>query len=156
MRKSLVLEGPDNSGKSTLARALSAKFKMPIIQAGPPPRRLDHLKTCCEYQVSWMMDRGCIFDRVTPISHQCYHDVEPFIKAYLDEKILEMREYCWVIYCPARFDFTSEIYESEQEKELVIRNESLVADKYSFLMQRHVPDFVFLGDTQKLIDMMIG
>jgi hypothetical protein len=69
---------------------------------------------------------------------------------------LEMREYCWVIYCPARFDFTSEIYESEQEKELVIRNESLVADKYSFLMQRHVPDFVFLGDTQKLIDMMIG
>jgi|SaaInlV_100m_DNA_6_1039743.scaffolds.fasta_scaffold00336_29 hypothetical protein len=67
----IILEGFDNSGKSTLANYLSEKLKMPIYHPGGPPKD-DEAAFKCLLEQQQLASKPVIIDRVTSISRQCY------------------------------------------------------------------------------------
>lgn len=143
--KSIVVEGADNTGKTTLARYLSSYFGLPYIAAGPPPRRLDLIKSCCDYQWQWMLERPCVFDRITPISHQIYHNfMSSQVKDMLDEYMIKMRKKCIIIYCTKVLGESYEDYESEEDRQLVLAQQEKIMSKYEDFMVGQA-DIVFDG-----------
>lgn len=74
MRKTLVLEGPDDSGKSTLAIALQEHLGCPIISIGDRPKTLRDAIFYCEEFVN-RRKSGDIMDRCTPISELIYRGI---------------------------------------------------------------------------------
>jgi hypothetical protein len=69
--KSIIVEGPDASGKSTLATRLSEYYGLYVFRAGPRPVDREHAEVCMIYQTAWLSKTQCIWDRVTPISNAC-------------------------------------------------------------------------------------
>lgn len=74
----IILEGPDNSGKSSLAAELGLTYRHP----GPAPINDAALDECLATQLS-IMRSPIVHDRVTCISHQIYNP-----GWFLDPKLL--------------------------------------------------------------------
>ncbi len=66
----IIIEGPDNAGKSTLAAILSKTFNLPIHHAGGPPKNYDEIMERSNYILN--NSSGFIFDRVPFISEPVY------------------------------------------------------------------------------------
>lgn len=66
----IVLEGPDNSGKSTLAKVLSEEFGLPVYHAGGPPASVKEMNK----RVDFILNNHSkfIFDRIPLISEPVY------------------------------------------------------------------------------------
>lgn len=74
MRKLVVIEGPDGSGKSTLVKALAAMFGWPVHHSGGPPRTkadLERKFTDLEAALSSSAS-GLVLDRHPAISEPIY------------------------------------------------------------------------------------
>jgi len=90
----IILEGMDNSGKSTLAK----NFGLEIVHPGPRPKTWGEEQTCLESQL-----RECrnpiVMDRVTCISSQVYSRrlFDPEYMDYLDRMV--HTKGCVIIYC---------------------------------------------------------
>lgn len=69
----IVVEGFDNSGKSTLINKLAKTFKLDIHWAGGPPK--NHVIALSDSTTQLSME-DIIHDRITPISRQCYESPE--------------------------------------------------------------------------------
>jgi energy-coupling factor transporter ATP-binding protein EcfA2 len=80
MNKTIVLEGPDDSGKSTLARALQEHIGCRIITIDDRPKTLRDAIYYCEEFVN-RRQSGDIMDRATPISELIYRSIfgEPLL-----------------------------------------------------------------------------
>lgn len=78
--RTLVLEGPDDSGKSTLAIALQEHLGCPIISIGDRPKTLQDALSYCE-EFIFRRKSGAIMDRCTPISELIYRSIfgEPLV-----------------------------------------------------------------------------
>ena len=144
--KSIIVEGPDNTGKSTLAQRLSSHFGVPLFRAGPAPSGFSMVRTCCDYQFGWMMQRACVFDRITPISHSCYHQLDTLEAQYLAGTLEVMLNRCIVIYCNTIFGMTRDTYETDQDDLLVKSQQTIVTDAYKTMMRNIVkPHVIFHG-----------
>lgn len=71
IKRSIIIEGPDASGKSTLATRLGEHYGLYVFRAGPRPVDREHAEVCMIYQSAWLSKTRCIWDRVTPISNAC-------------------------------------------------------------------------------------
>ncbi len=67
----IVVEGYDNTGKSTLISELALKLKLDVHWAGGPPK--NRLIALIDSHNQLMMS-NTIHDRITPISRVCYED----------------------------------------------------------------------------------
>ena len=94
----IIIEGPDNSGKTTLANRLSDKLKMPIFHAGGPPGSNELAERFCDKQYQ-LSKNPVILDRITPISRQVYENrfQEPSLMDWLVKFIEKPRNI--VVYC---------------------------------------------------------
>jgi thymidylate kinase len=68
---SIILEGYDGGGKSTLAAVLKRELGLDVHLAGPPARDDAHALECISNQ-NESLKSGVILDRYTPISRLCY------------------------------------------------------------------------------------
>jgi hypothetical protein len=69
----IVVEGPDNAGKSTLAHALMQGSKCGYYYLGPPPRDQEaELRMHRQQQDLLVSDAPIVLDRVSCISQQVY------------------------------------------------------------------------------------
>jgi hypothetical protein len=90
----IILEGMDNSGKSTLAK----KFGLEIVHPGPRPKTWGEEQNCLDNQL-----RECrnpiVMDRVTCISSQVYKGrlFDHAYMSYLDRMVFT--KCCVIIYC---------------------------------------------------------
>lgn len=89
----IILEGFDNSGKSTLA----ASFGLEIVHPGPRPKNDMEVQQCLEHQLKICGD-PIVMDRVTAISQPCYS--EHFSLKYHDY-VMKMADtpFCIIVYC---------------------------------------------------------
>lgn len=95
----IILEGFDNSGKSTLASYLSEKLKMPIHHPGGPPKNDDEAFKCLDEQIK-LAKEPIIIDRVTSISRQCYDKNKLFNVVLTDAlKTLLNQPRAILVYC---------------------------------------------------------
>lgn len=102
----IILEGPDGTGKSTLAAALSSRFNIGHIQIGGNPGPLDQVLQYCEECLLRVTD-PVIQDRVTPISEYVYSQIFPrpylvkpvqqFLREYYIQSIIELNPI--IVYC---------------------------------------------------------
>ena len=94
----IIIEGPDNAGKSTLAQELGNLLKYPVFHAGGPPETNELAIKFCFQQIK-LLDYAVILDRVTPISRQIYENrfSDPELTDFL--KTMATNKNTIIIYC---------------------------------------------------------
>jgi thymidylate kinase len=160
-----ILEGPDNAGKTTLARqwqdALADKIK--YFHPGGKPDNMWAEKNCMDEQLETVFTQdNIILDRVTAISQQVYnphatYNVER--DAYLQKML---KKPVVIIYCRPSDDrlmrtedFTWRDEETEEHKQKIIRNQHQFIKNYDNLMQ-HTPHVTFNHEDSLMAQMIIG
>jgi hypothetical protein len=132
----IVVEGADNSGKTTLAR----KMQLPYFSAGPAPTTLTELSECLKDQ--WNRAQvPCVQDRLTCVSQQVYSEapesvlLQPILGDFVDQPGVV------IVYCrpPERvlMDFSThqvKSYDTEEHIEKLIRKQHEYIKKYDDLM----------------------
>jgi adenylate kinase family enzyme len=138
---SLVLEGADNSGKTTLAKDLrQLNPKLKYFHSGSAPRDADHESMCLLHQYEKCAQPNMIIDRVTCISQQVYGN-RIFEHTLMQELDKLLRIGTIIIYCRPSTDrlmsfekFTWRDEESEEYKQQVIKNQHEYIDRYDKVM----------------------
>jgi len=99
----VIIEGFDNSGKSTLAKRLSEELNLEVVHPGGPPKNIAEVILRMNEQQS-IFTFGTyvdfIYDRVTCISDQVYRQDKSYdtiFKYYIS--ILEQYKSVMLIYC---------------------------------------------------------
>lgn len=140
----IVIEGPDNAGKSTLAKEIGLQY----FSAGPAPKDSIELRSCLTEQKS-RASTPCIQDRLTCISQQVYSDApeSSVLQRYLDELIEQ--PFFVIVYCrpPQRvlMDLSNhkiKSYDTEQSLEKIVDNQHTYIERYDALMSS-IPHVVY-------------
>ena len=149
----IILEGPDNAGKSTLARMLAEDLKVEVVHPGGPPANIaDSLIRCGEQAMLFQLGESVsfIYDRVTCISEPIYRGINTHLVAFglfQADLVNEIEEgNALLIYCrpPNRFvkDFSNHVtkaHESEAVVEHAKRNIDRIVFEYDEVMSRLKP-----------------
>lgn len=142
----IILEGPDNAGKTTLANGIK-HIMGPLVEyfhPGGKPADLEAEGECIETQLEALeRSSAIIMDRCTPISQRVYNP---------DPQLEGWREHMWqryvdlgvvVIYCRPSTDKLLRVQdltwregETEEHKQKIITNQNLFVQRYDQLMQR--------------------
>lgn len=81
----IILEGPDNAGKSTLANMLAKDLGVDVVHPGGPPANIaDALIRCGEQAMLFQLGESVsfIYDRVTCISDEIYRGADKYHVAF--------------------------------------------------------------------------
>lgn len=140
----IIVEGFDNSGKSTLAK----HFGLSIEHPGPKPRNVREENQCLETQ-SRMARLPIIMDRVTCVSSQIYANrlFEPKLMEALKDML--NTPHCILVYCRPSLeritDFSGHIqkaYDKASDVNWLQKNAVRLVAQYDQLMKQ-VPHIVF-------------
>jgi adenylate kinase family enzyme len=145
----VILEGPDNAGKTTLANKLR-ELGVEYFHPGGPPKDYSAEVDCMTQQRAKLgVLSNIVMDRVTCISQQVYNHHVGYNEArnlYLNE-LLAVHPI--LIYCrPStdrlmrKQDFTWRDGETEEHKQKIIEGQHLFIGRYDDLMQR-TPHIVY-------------
>lgn len=134
----VVVEGADNSGKTTFAKSLG----MAYFSAGAAPNDAKELKACLRDQRN-RAGMHCVQDRLTCISQQVYSDAPEACLLMRDlEEIVEIPQLI-VVYCrpPERtlMDLSThqqKSYDTEENMEKIARRQMEYVQRYDDLMER--------------------
>lgn len=146
----IVLEGPDNAGKTTLAQKLCMQAKgLRYYHPGGKPAGIREETEFCILQVAMLNVDGVLMDRCTPISQQVYNP-DPAMDMVRNKYLAEMRYKNPVfIYCRPSTDRLMRVEdltwregESEEHKQKIILNQHTFIDRYDQIMQR-VPHIAY-------------
>lgn len=136
----IVLEGMDNSGKSTLAKSMGLGIRHP----GPRPVTLDDILRCLSEQIA-NASQIVVMDRVTNISHAAYAESMPPELAMLLEyhrKVMFSTPYCVLIYCrpPIQVikDFSKHVLKSYDDVDKInhiVNRAEVIVENYDRIME---------------------
>lgn len=103
----IILEGPDNAGKSTLGAYLSKELRAPLIHSEKPDPNWTQLE-CLEHSTRQLRPQGAILDRIYALSECVYGPICRGASALGDkhpEALLDLyhRPYL-VVYCRPKME----------------------------------------------------
>jgi len=159
----VILEGPDNAGKTTLAKSLTASI--PLIAYHHPGGRPDDAKheLHCMTNQQEILNSGPLhlIDRITAISQQIYNPDEDLNSARLNALKLVLDTKPIIIYCRPSTDklmrtseFTWREGESTEHKEKIINNQHRFIQRYDAFMQQ-VPHISYNYEEVKMSELII-
>jgi len=127
----MFVEGPNQSGKSTLVETLSKHFKKSVSHSGCQPEDLDG---ACQAQLS-LLKIGVIVDRVTPISELVYHpeNAELFDHEYWLDQMFECGP---VIYCTAKGEPIDKEYYPPNHYDKLVKEIADIRNRYERIMSQ--------------------
>lgn len=146
----IILEGPDNAGKTSLAQLLMKELGGSISyhHPGGKPDSLQVEIECIDQQMEWLSAPGnAIIDRITPISQMVYNPEPLMNKMRLQALNHMMNHDPLIIYCRPSTDRLLRIQdltwregETEEHKQKIIRGQHGFVMAYDHLMRtvRHV------------------
>lgn len=149
---SIVLEGPDNSGKTTLANALrSAVHDCKYVHAGGPPRDLKAEIDCMVEQHELVaLHWNVVLDRCTSISQSVYNpsvELEPTRRAFRER--LYSTKSALIVYCRPSTewllrtnDLTWREDEPDELKRKIVEGQHEFVERYDKIM-RDVPHLTY-------------
>lgn len=140
----IIVEGPDNAGKSTLCNKLSKDLGLPIVHPGGPPKdTISIISRCLEQDASFTLANyfSFIYDRVTCISDDAYnynvnnHQGLAYFRSSLrNAKVL-------VIYCRPSDDqlkdFSGQMkkdHKSAETAKHAVDNVDIIIARYDYIM----------------------
>ena len=137
----IVIEGPDNSGKSRLAKELATRLGSLVIHAGPKSGDYDQMVSDMSHQNRRLCVRGHqsdVFDRLTCISERSYRnycDIDD--KAMVQSLAALLEQDVILIYCrpPSStiMDFSTHLvksYDTESAMKDIVDNAHLYIERY--------------------------
>lgn len=139
----IILEGPDNSGKTTLANHMMGCVKNLIVHhPGGRPAHEEAELACVNEQLQ-MLKSDCpalVLDRITPISQSVYaDDGDNYIRGIRLTRMLNTHPV--VVYCRPSNDrlmsfenFTWRAGETEEHKQRIITNQHEYIRRYDTIM----------------------
>lgn len=144
----IILEGPDNSGKTTLANVINEAIGLPIVHPGGAPKNeLEELR--CLKQQFEDAKRNIIQDRVTCISQSVFNifrensKCNPIYGTYLRQML--STEFCFIVYCRPPIDKMLEfnnheikLHDTPEHIQLVEHNQKFIIGAYDSLFS-HIP-----------------
>lgn len=99
----VVLEGADNSGKSTLAKKLSSEFSIEVVHPGGPPKNISDALLRCNEQAIILNSSDSVsfvYDRITCISDFVYRGNTRYNKIFRQyQNHLRYAPDLMIIYC---------------------------------------------------------
>ena len=143
----LIIEGPDASGKSTLARLISLNSAMPLYLAGGKPRDDDEMWRMINDQAK-AADCDSIVDRVSCISQQVYRD-GLFMREDLMAIANDLAKKHVLVYCrppmhvlmdPSKHEWKE--YDTDEWKAQILANQATYVERYDLLMSK-LPCIIF-------------
>lgn len=135
MSRSVILEGPDGCGKSTLAEFLSQHLMLPVKVAGPPPKNVfQEIRNTTE-QIYWLK-KGCILDRCTPVSQAVYRN-KP--QSMLYNSVLDyMATKAKIIFCITDSpEHERKHYDTDDHIEYIETQSNMICQNYMKVLSRH-------------------
>ena len=152
----IILEGFDNSGKSSLA----SKLGLEVVHPGPRPKTDAEELKCLEQQAAMLYRRGIVMDRCTAISQACYSGTQHL--TYHDWVVKALtRAPVVIVYCrppiEVMMDFsTHQVKSYDDEKfikylqdnglDIIARYDAFMARyphiKYDYTAQSRLPEIV--------------
>lgn len=148
--KSIIVCGMDGSGKTHLAEQLRDYYQLPIHWAGPPAKDDTHALQCSLSQLELMVDGPRIFDRVTPISRQCYQfDCSSSHKQILNSFLSVMLHKAILIWCnPTNLVHKPGEHDSDDHLKFLSENHDTLCFNYVKIMsQRPHIEYNFQADS---------
>lgn len=147
----LILEGPDNAGKTTLAQTISKalKGKLTYFHPGGRPETITQELECIDEQMAYLKKGNVMLDRCTPISQQIYnHDgVLTMIRQEALQDMLKLG--VLIIYCRPSTDrllrtqdLTWRDGETDEHKQKIIHNQHEYVHAYDMLMAQ-IPCIIY-------------
>ena len=148
----IILEGPDNSGKTTLANKISARFNHPVYHAGGPPANKDEAyKRLSDTLNKSLIDEFSLHDRHILFGENIYGKMAgrvPYVP--WEEHIEYLMEFNpLIIYCRPPIDDLLTLNdadfragEAESHKEFIRENCAKIISAYDLLMTQ-VPHVVW-------------
>lgn len=141
----IILEGPDNAGKTSLANRWKHELgpNVEYFHPGGKPEDIDAEGRCVEDQLE-RLAAACaiVMDRCTPLSQRVYNP-DPNLnmwRAHMWQRYVDLE--VLVIYCRPTTDrllrtqdLTWREGETDEHKEKIIRNQHLFVQRYDELMQ---------------------
>lgn len=143
----IIVEGADNSGKSTLAQKLAEHFRLEVVHPGGPPKTVANIIGCMSEQIgAFRMSNivSFVYDRVTCISdyvYRCDSRYDTIFKSFQEDLAFEPN--IVIIYCrPSdeqlmNFDnHVTKEHEDEDVVERAKRNVRRTIERYDNLFDR--------------------
>jgi len=147
----VILEGPDNAGKSTLGNKLAIDLHLDLIHPGGPPKNLVEVIERCQEQstvFSHSTTVDFIFDRVTCISDQIYRGRTDLYKLFdFYQNDLRSAKNIIIIYCRPSDDrlrnFDDHVQKDHEDEAIVqhaIDNVDRIINEYDSIMDYLMSD----------------
>ena len=140
----VILEGPDNAGKTTLAKRLIEALgeQLTYFHPGGKPVDFDHETRCMSEQLHILQRfKRVIMDRITPISQRVYNPDEVLDRIRASTMDEFLREDVLIIYCRPSTDRLLRVQdltwrdgETEEHRQKIINNQHIFVDRYDAIM----------------------
>lgn len=140
----LILEGPDNAGKTSLANRLRNHVSVRYFHPGGRPVDFDHEVRCMEEQFDLLSTSvNLIIDRITAISQQIYNPDPAHDDLRMSEREAILTLNPVIVYCRPSTDKLLRVQdltwregETEEHKEKIIRNQHTFVQRYDELFAK--------------------
>ena len=147
----IILEGPDNAGKSTLAQKLSKDLKLEVVHPGGTKKNILDIITQCQNQAQvfgFSTELDFIFDRATCISNLIYRNEPEYDRVYgIYQGQLKTAKNVVIIYCRPSDErlrnFDDHVTKDHEDESIVQHakdNVDRIIDEYDNLMAAFARD----------------
>lgn len=161
----IILEGPDNAGKTTLANKIKDRLgeEVEYRHPGGAPDSVDQEKECVEQQLNWLKAPRIILDRITPISQSVYN-YDKYLREFRAESLRRYMQFKpLIIYCRPSTDrllrlkdLTWRYDETELHKQKILNNQHRFVANYDIVMAL-IPSIVYNfeePESETIVDMI--
>jgi hypothetical protein len=143
---SIILEGPDAAGKTTLAQQLlKMEPRLTFYSSGGAPRTPEAMDRFCRDQDNLSTKYGVILDRITPISHPIYNmigsEAQRELRFWL-KSILSSQAHLVMVYCRPSNDLLMrpdkhqwKDYDTEADKMKILDQQHVFIERYDELFK---------------------
>lgn len=152
----IVVEGPDNSGKSTLVDKLSHVLNMRVLHSDGPVKQQEEMHSRC---LAYLNATDTIFDRHCIVSERIYGMMRGHVMLdpVLEGMFYDDQQHL-IIYCRNTRGLSSHVmkqHDTQQHLTLVSSRHKQICDLYDKWALRHAHLMYRIGDDTKLITKII-